>query len=76
MQSLKDIQKQAETTVRTYKTKEQEAINIVKICWLVFCDKYNELQLIEGCANLSDLPAVKTDKFEILKIVDGFGIAE
>ena len=62
--------------MKDYGNKEEEAINIVKIGWLIFCDKYNELQFVDGCANLGDLPAVKTDKFEILKIADGFGIAE
>ena len=55
---------------------ENEAINIVKICWLIFCDKYDLLRKLEGCSKLDDLDAVKTDKLEVFKIADGFGIQE
>ena len=74
MQSLKDTQKEAETFVRDYTAKEGEAMNIVKICWLIYCSEYGELRKLNGCSGLDDLGAVKMDSFEMKKIVQSFGI--
>ena len=54
--------------------EKNEAINLIKIFWLVTEDKYKALREIEGCETLYDLKATVTDGEHIKAIADGLGV--
>ena len=56
--------------------EEQAAIELEKIFWLISEDEYSKLRKINGCEDLTDLPATIPDNKHALKMADYLGIPE
>ena len=61
-------------------SSSQHAINIAKqeliIFWIITDKDYSKLRKIEGCENLGDLNATKSDSVHIMNFAKALGVTE